>query len=95
MRIIEEMKKAVKEIRYEGYYYKLSEVVEILILGLLCQNKALTEIHMWATSKQVKSMLQEKLGIKYIPCYWHLCNLVGMIDSNEPNRMFMDFFGKL
>ena len=95
MQIIEEMKAAVKEIKYEGYFYKLSEVVEIMILGLLCQNKTLTEIHMWATSKQVKPMLNEKLGIKYIPCYSHLCNLVGMLDSNELNRMFMDFFSKL
>ena len=95
MKIIEEMKEAVKEIKYEGYYYKLSEIVEILILGLLCQNKTLVEIHMWATSKQVKIMLSEKMNIKYIPSYSHLCNLVGMIDSNELNKMFMGFFGRI
>jgi predicted transposase YbfD/YdcC len=95
MKLIEEMKEAVKEIKYEGYYYKLSEVVEIMILGLLCQNKTLAEIHMWATSKHVKEMLKYELGIKYIPCYSHLCNLAGMIDSNELNKMFMGFFEKL
>jgi hypothetical protein len=66
-----------------------------MILGLLCQNKTLAEIHMWATSKQVKEMLKYELGIKYIPCYSHLCNLVGMIDSNELNKLFMGFFEKL
>ena len=47
MRIIEELKSTVEELKYKGYRYKLSEVVEILIPGLLCQNKTPVEIHLW------------------------------------------------
>jgi disulfide oxidoreductase YuzD len=95
MNVMEEMKKAASVVKYQGYYYRLSHIIEIMILGLLCQAKTLKEIYEWATSKQVKKMLEETFKIKYIPCYSHFANLVGMIDSDELNRIFMDFFSKL
>ena len=95
MNIIDELKKSAEEIEYRGYYYKLSHIVEMLILGLLCQMKTLKEIHIWAKSKHVRKMLEEEFKIKKIPCYSHLANLVGMIDSDELNKIFMEFFIKL
>ena len=95
MNIIEEMKKASKEVEYEGYYYKLSNVVEILILGLMCRMQTLKDIHYWATSKVVRQMLSENFGIWKLPCYSHFTNLVGLLDSNELNKIFMSFFCKL
>jgi len=95
MCIIEELKKAGSVVNHEGYYYRLSNIIEILILGLMCQMKTLTEIHMWATSKHVNPMLQENFGIIKIPCYSHFAGLVGLIDSEKLNKIFMDFFSKL
>ena len=95
MCIIDELKQTAATVKYRGYYYKLSHVIEILILGLLCRLQTLKDIHFWATSKHVEPMLREKFGIRKIPCYSHLTNLVGMIDSDELNRLFMEFFCKL
>ena len=95
MCIIEELKKAGETVEYRGYYYKLSHIIEILILGLLCQMKTLKDIYLWAGSKHVKPMLEGTFGIKKLPCYSHFANLVGMIDSNELNKIFMEFFRKL
>ena len=69
MCIIAEMKKASSVVKYRGYYYNLSHMIEILILGLMCQMKTLTDIHFGATSKAVKPMLEEQFGITKIPCY--------------------------
>jgi predicted transposase YbfD/YdcC len=95
MSIIEEMKKATKTAEYQGYYYKLSQIIEILILGLMCRMQTLRDIHYWAASKQVSKMLGDTFGIKKIPCYSHFANLVGLIDSEELNKIFMEFFRKL
>jgi predicted transposase YbfD/YdcC len=95
MCIIEEMRKASSSVKYEGYYYRLSNIIEILILGLLCRMTTLKDIHFWADSKTVRLMLKENFGIRMIPCYSHFTVLVGMIDSEELNRIFMGFFAKL
>lgn len=95
MCIIEEMAKTAKTVEYQGYYYKLSHIVEILILGLMCRMQTLRDMHYWATSKQVSKMLEDRFGIKKIPCYSHFANLVGLIDSEELNKIFMEFFCKL
>ena len=95
MCIIEEMKKAGKVVDHQGYYYRLSSVVEILIMGLMCRMQTLKDIHYWADSKAVRLMLAEHFGIMKIPCYSHFVALVGMIDAVELNKIFMEFFAKL
>jgi len=95
MCIIEEMGKIKPREEYEGYFYKVSDVIKIMILGLLCCQKTMREIHGWATSKRISSFLSEKLGIKRISCYSHFTNLVGLIDSEELNKIFMEFFRKI
>jgi len=95
MCIIEEMKKTAKTVKYQGYYYNLSHIIEIMILGILCRLQTMKDIHFWAQSRPIKEMLRENFQIRKIPCYSHFTNLVGMIDSDELNRIFMEFFQKL
>ena len=95
MCIIEEFEKVTATVEYQGYYYKLSHVIKIMILGLLCRQQTMKDIQAWATSKGVSAMLGEKFGIKKIPCYSHFTNIVGLIDSEELNKIFMEFFRKL
>jgi len=95
MCIIEEMEKIKTTGEYEGYFYKVSDVIKIMILGLLCCQKTMSEIHGWATSKRISKLLGERFGIKRISCYSHFTNLVGLIDSEELNKIFMEFFKKL
>ena len=46
------------------------------ILGLLCCQKTMSEIHGWASSKRTSKLLHEKFGIKKISCYSHFTVLV-------------------
>ena len=95
MCIIEEMKKSAETVEYQGYYYNLAHIIEILILGLLCRLQTMKDIHCWTQSRPVQKMLKEEFGIEKIPCYSHFTNLVGIIDSNELNKIFMEFFQRL
>ncbi|MCL2772061.1 MAG: ISAs1 family transposase [Oscillospiraceae bacterium] len=92
---MEEFEKIKTTVEHQGYYYKISDVIKILILGLLCCQKTMSEIHGWASSKRISKLLQEKFGIKRISCYSHFTVLVGLIDSEELNKIFMEFFCKL
>jgi len=92
---MEEFEKIKPRVEYQGYYYKLTQVIKIMILGLLCRMQTMKDIHYWATSKAVSEMLAEKFRIKKIPCYSHFTNIVGLIDSDELNKIFMEFFSKL
>ena len=95
MEIIKGIKEAGTKAEHHGYYYKLSNIIEIMILGLLCRMQTMKDIYYWATSKDVKVMLQIYFGIKKIPCYSHFTNLVGLLESDELNKIFMEFFSKL
>jgi len=95
MCIIAEMKKASGVVSHQGYWYRLSSIVEILMMGLMCRMNTLADIHAWADSKHVRPMLAENFGITKIPCYSHFTNLVGIMDANELNKIFMEFFCKL
>jgi predicted transposase YbfD/YdcC len=95
MCIVEELKKATGEVEYQGYTYRLSSIIEILILGLMCRMKTLKDIHYWSTSKAIRAMLKENFHIRCIPCYSHFTVMVGMIDAEELNKIFMGFFGSL
>jgi len=57
--------------------------------------QTMKDIHYWASSKKVSEMLSERYSIKKLPCYSQFTNLVGMIDSEELNKIFMEFFCKL
>ena len=95
MCIIDELKRTTATVEYRGYYYKLSHVIEILILGLLSRLQTMKDIYVWASSKHIMPMLKAQFGIWKLPCYSHFTNLVGMIDSEELNKLFMEFFCKL
>jgi len=95
MCIIDKMKKSAEIIEYRGYYYNLAHTIEILILGLLCRLQTMKDIHFWTQSRPVQKMLKENFGIEKIPCYSHFTNLVGIIDSDELNKIFMEFFQEL
>jgi len=95
MCIMEEFEKIKATVEYQGYYYKLSDMIKILILGLLSRQQTMKDIHSWSESKAVREMLREKIKIKKLPCYSQFTNIVGIIDSAELNKIFMEFFCKL
>ena len=73
------------EEEYDGYFYNVSEVIKIIILGSLCGLKNVRQLHQWAVSDKV---LREKFGIERVPCYyWMLC-LLKMVKPESLSACF-------
>lgn len=58
------------EKEYDGYYYKISDAVTIVILGSICGLKNVQQIHQWAVKDRTSEFLKEEFGIYRIPCYY-------------------------
>lgn len=81
-----EMIETVKE--YDGYYYKISDMVTILILGSMCKLKNPQQIHQWASKDRVREFLKEEFQIYHIPCYyWFIC-ILKLIKTESLNKCF-------
>lgn len=79
------------EKEYDGYYFKISEMVTIVILGSICGLKNVQQIHQWAEKYRTKEFLREEFGIYRIPCcYWFGC-LLKLIKPESLNKCFTNW----
>lgn len=76
------------EIEYDGYYYKISEVITIVILGSICGLKNLSKIHQWAVKDRTRELLKEELGIYQVPCYYWITCMLKLIKPESLNKCF-------
>ena len=79
---------------YDGYWYKVKNIITIVLLGSLCGLKNLIMIHEWAASEKVKEYLQ-KIGIPRIPCYSQLTVIMGIIDPKSLGAAFENWIMKI
>jgi len=76
---------------YTGYTYSVGETLTIVILGMFCGLRNISQIHQWSSSERVKTFLREHFGILKIPCYyWMLC-LLKIIKPESFNRCFCNW----
>jgi predicted transposase YbfD/YdcC len=76
---------------YDGYLYKIGEAITITIIGSFCGFKNLSQIHTWAAHEKNKEILSEKFGVKKVPCYYWLTQLIGLVDPKSMNEKFMEW----
>ena len=74
------------EREYDGYFCSIKDAVIIVILGSLCDLQSVKKIHAWATTEHVRIFLAETFGIKRIPCYWWLLNLLALVTPESLNQ---------
>ena len=74
------------EREYDGYFCSIKDAVIIVILGSLCDLQSAKKIHAWATTEHVRTFLAETFGIKRIPCYWWLLNLLALVTPESLNQ---------
>jgi len=73
---------------HDGYFYKVSDIIKIIILGCLCGLKNTRQIQQWAASDNVREFLKEKFAIERVPCYyWMLC-LLKMVKPESLSACF-------
>ena len=54
---------------HKGYFCSVGDALAIAILGTFCGLKNTKQIHQWAKNTKISEFLQEKFGIKKVPCY--------------------------
>ena len=74
---------------HKGYYYKVSDILTMMICGMLCNLQTISDIHEWAKSEPVRGFLFKEFRIRKIPSRAQFYNLVGRIDPKEINRIFI------
>ena len=93
MEIFEELKFEMQVIehdtRYYGYYYRISQVLIILICGLLCGLQRIDDIQEWSQSRPVRAFFEEYFGILKIPSRAQFYNILGMVDADKFNASFI------
>lgn len=76
------------EKEHSGYYYKISDVITIVILGSICGLKSLQQIHQWAVKDRTSEFLKEEFGIYRIPCYYWLTCILKIIKPESLGKCF-------
>lgn len=76
---------------YQGYFYKVSDVVTILVVGLLCSLRTAHEIYQWSCAEAVMKILTEYFGIKQFPCYAQFMNILGNIKADSLDSIFVNW----
>lgn len=76
----------VKE--YDGYYYKISDMITIIILGSICGLKNTQQIHQWAIKDRTREFLKEDFKIYHIPCYYWFTCILKIIKPESLNKCF-------
>ena len=93
MSILNELQIAMREVEYgsghQGYWYKMSDVLTMLVCGMLCGLQDIDDIHEWSKSAPAKQFLLEQFRIRKIPCRAQFYNILGCVDPERFNHAFI------
>ncbi len=73
---------------HNGYYYKISDMVTIVILGSICGLKNAQQIHQWAVKDRIREFLKEDFKIYHIPSYYWFTCILKIIKPESLNKCF-------
>lgn len=76
---------------YNGYYYHITEIVIITILGTFSGLKSVKQIHQWAIDDRIRIFLEEHFKITEIPSYSWFTQILGLIKPELFNERFISW----
>ena len=93
MKIVDELQQAMleveKESAHKGYWYRISEVLTIMICGMLSSLQTIDDIHEWSVCTPTRKLLEEKFSIKKIPCRAQFYNILSYVKPAKFNEVFI------
>jgi len=99
MGIFEELEKEIQivdeESGHNGYWYKVSHALIILVAGALCEMKTVKDIHQWAKSKPSQQFLQEQFGIEKIMSRAQFYNILAVVNAEKFKLCFINWMQKV
>ena len=82
--MLQELEEAMEEVeiksQFSGYVFRLSDILIIMICGLLCNLKDINRIHEWSKSKNAREFLKKEFKITNIPCRSHFYKILSYVN---------------
>jgi len=91
----EEMKFMDEESGYDGYWYSISHVLIILVMGALSGMQNVSDIHQWAESKNARKLLQMQFGIDKLMCRAQFYNILAIVKAEKFKQSFIRWMRKV
>jgi predicted transposase YbfD/YdcC len=93
MQILQELQKTMESVEstsaHNGYWYRVSEVLIILVCGMLCNQQTIDDIHDWTDSKHTRKFLKKVFNIERIPCRAQFYSIIATVNAEEFNKCFI------
>ena len=87
MGVFEDLREEFREIEieagHEGYWYNVSDVLMIMVCGMLCGLRSIDDIHDWAKSAPSRKFLQHEFGIAKILSRAQFYNILRLVDAEK------------
>lgn len=87
----EKMIAVEKECEHKGYYYKISDVLTIMVCGMLCNLQNISDIYEWAKATPVQEFLLKEFNIHKLPSRAQFYNLIGCVNPEKFNILFIEW----
>jgi predicted transposase YbfD/YdcC len=95
MSIWKELQKAMEEVEsdcaHSGYWYRIRDILTIMICGMLCSLQTIDDIHEWSVSNPTRKLLSNQFGIEKIPCRAQFYNILGYVKPEKFNEVFINW----
>jgi len=90
---LSELQKCMYEVEeasdFKGYWFRISDVLSIVVCGMLCGLENMSEIYDWAISKPTRAFLTEQISIAEIPCRAQFYNILGRVNAEQFGKSFI------
>ena len=73
---------------FKGYWFRISDVLSIVVCGKLCGLGTVSEIHDWSKARPVRAFLAEQFGMK-VPCRSQFYNILAYVDAERFGKSFI------
>jgi len=93
MKILKELQKAMEDVEkdseHNGYWYRLRDILTIMICGMLCSLQTIDDIHEWSRSTPTRILLKKRFKIEKVPCRAQFYNILGYVKPEKFNECFI------
>ena len=88
-RLQEQLKVLEQETEHKGYYYRATDVLTIMICGMLCNLQSIADIYGWVQAEPVRDFMFREFHIYKIPSRAQFYNLIGCIKYERFQEVFI------
>lgn len=95
MSIVETLQMAMRstedKTRHDGYWYRISDVLTIMVCGMMSSLQSIDDIHEWSQAAPVRYFFEKKFSIDRIPSRAQFYNIIACVDSGKFSKAFAEW----